>query len=134
MKISFNKPYMSGKKLFCIAEARFNGMLAGDGPFTKRCHTWLEERTVTEKALLTHSCTAVPEMAALLLDLKPGDEAITPSYTFVLTANAFVSRGAAPVFVDIRLDTLNIDENLIEAAITSKTKAIVLAQLRMRAS
>lgn len=125
MKIPFNKPYMSGKELFYIAEAHFNGMLAGDGPFTKRCHTWLEARTGAEKALLTHSCTAALEMAALLLDLQPGDEVIMPSYTFVSTANAFVLRGAVPVFVDIRPDTLNIDENLIEAAITSKTKAIV---------
>jgi dTDP-4-amino-4,6-dideoxygalactose transaminase len=125
MKIPFNKPYMSGKELFYIAEAHFNGMLAGDGPFTKRCHLWLEERTGTEKALLTHSCTAALEMAALLIDLKPGDEVIMPSYTFVSTANAFVLRGAVPVFVDIRPDTLNIDETLIEAAITLKTKAIV---------
>lgn len=125
MKIPFNKPYMSGKELFYIAEAHFNNMLAGDGPFTKRCHGWLEARTGTEKALLTHSCTAALEMAALLLDLQPGDEVIMPSYTFVSTANAFVLRGAKPVFVDIRADTLNIDENLIEAAITPKTKAIV---------
>lgn len=125
MKIPFNKPYMSGKELFYIAEAHFNGMLAGDGPFTKRCHHWLEEKTGTKKALLTHSCTAALEMAALLLDLHPGDEVIMPSYTFVSTANAFVLRGAVPVFVDIRPDTLNIDENLIEAAITPKTKAIV---------
>jgi dTDP-4-amino-4,6-dideoxygalactose transaminase len=125
MKIPFNKPYMSGKELFFIAEAHFNGMLSGDGPFTKRCHAWLEERTGAEKALLTHSCTAALEMAALLLDLQPGDEVIMPSYTFVSTANAFVLRGAVPVFVDIRPDTLNIDETLIEAAITSRTKAIV---------
>jgi dTDP-4-amino-4,6-dideoxygalactose transaminase len=125
MKIPFNKPYMTGKELFHIAQANFNGMLAGDGPFTKRCHQWLEQRTQSRKALLTHSCTAALEMAAILLDLKPGDEVIMPSYTFVSTANAFVLRGATPVFVDIRPDTLNIDENLIEAAITPRTRAIV---------
>lgn len=123
--IPFNKPYMTGKELFYIAEAHFNGMLAGDGPFTKRCHSWLEAQTGSEKALLTHSCTAALEMAALLLDIQPGDEVIMPSYTFVSTANAFVLRGGVPVFVDIRPDTLNIDENLIEAAITARTKAIV---------
>jgi len=125
MNIPFNKPYMTGKELFYIAQANFNGMLAGDGPFTKRCHQWLEERTHTRKALLTHSCTAALEMAAILLNLEPGDEVIMPSYTFVSTANAFVLRGATPVFVDIRPDTLNIDERLIEAAITPRTKAIV---------
>lgn len=123
--IPFNKPYMSGKELLYIAEAHFNGKLAGDGPFTKRCHGWLEARTGSEKALLTHSCTAALEMAAILLDIKPGDEVIMPSYTFVSTANAFVLRGGVPVFVDIRPDTLNIDETLIEAAITPRTKAIV---------
>jgi len=123
--ISFNKPYMTGKELFYIAEAHFNGMLAGDGPFTKKCHQWLEEKTGTKKALLTHSCTAALEMAAILADIQPGDEVIMPSYTFVSTANAFVLRGGIPVFVDIRADTLNIDEKLIEAAITSKTKVIV---------
>jgi dTDP-4-amino-4,6-dideoxygalactose transaminase len=123
--IPFNRPHMTGKELSYIAEAHFNGMLAGDGPFTKRCHGWLETRTGTKKALLTHSCTAALEMAAILLDLQPGDEVIMPSYTFVSTANAFVLRGAVPVFVDIRPDTLNIDEALIEAAITPKTKAIV---------
>lgn len=116
---------MSGKELFYIAEAHFNGMLAGDGPFTKRCHAWLESRKGCEKSLLTHSCTAALEMAALLLELQPGDEVIMPSYTFVSTANAFVLRGAVPVFVDIRPDTLNIDERLIETAITPRTKAIV---------
>jgi len=123
--IPFNKPYMTGKELFYIAEAHFNGMLAGDGPFTKRCHNWLEARTGSEKALLTHSCTAALEMAAMLLDIQPGDEVIMPSYTFVSTANAFVLRGGVPVFVDISPVTLNIDETLIEAAITPRTKAIV---------
>ena len=125
MKVPFNKPYMTGKELFYIAEAHFNGMLAGDGPFTKKCHRWLEEQTGAQKALLTHSCTAALEMAAILADIQPGDEVIMPSYTFVSTANAFVLRGGVPVFVDIRPDTLNIDETLIEAAITSRTKAIV---------
>ena len=125
MKIPFNKPFMTGKELFYIAEAHFNGMLAGDGPFTKKCHAWLEKETGAQKALLTHSCTAALEMAAILADIQPGDEVIMPSYTFVSTANAFVLRGGVPVFVDIRPDTLNIDETKIEAAITSKTKAIV---------
>lgn len=116
---------MTGKEIDYIKEAHANSMLAGDGPFTKRCHQWLEEKTGTHKALLTHSCTAALEMAALLLDIQPGDEVIMPSYTFVSTANAFVLRGGVPVFVDIRPDTLNIDERLIEAAITPKTRAIV---------
>lgn len=116
---------MTGKELFYIAEAHFNGMLAGDGPFTKKCHAWLEKETGAHKALLTHSCTAALEMAAILADIQPGDEVIMPSYTFVSTANAFVLRGGVPVFVDIRPDTLNIDETKIEAAITPKTKAIV---------
>ena len=123
--ISFNKPHMTGRELFYIAQAHANGMLAGDGPFTKRCHQWLEQRTGCSKALLTHSCTAALEMAALLLDIKPGDEVIMPSFTFVSTANAFVLRGGVPVFVDIREDTLNLDERLIEVAITPRTKAIV---------
>lgn len=123
--IQFNKPYMTGKELFYIAEAHFNERLAGDGPFTKKCHTWLEQKTGAKKALLTHSCTAALEMAAILADIQPGDEVIMPSYTFVSTANAFVLRGGVPVFVDIRPDTLNIDEKLIEAAITPRTKAIV---------
>jgi dTDP-4-amino-4,6-dideoxygalactose transaminase len=124
-KIPFNKPYMSGQEIAYIAEAHSNCILAGDGPFTKRCHQWLEQKTGTHKALLTHSCTAALEMAALLLNIQPGDEVIMPSYTFVSTANAFVLRGGVPVFVDIRPDTLNIDERLIEAAITPNTRAIV---------
>jgi dTDP-4-amino-4,6-dideoxygalactose transaminase len=123
--IPFNWPHMTGKELYYIAEAHFGGRLAGDGPFTKRCHGWLEGRTACAKALLTHSCTAALEMAALLLDIQPGDEIIMPSYTFVSTANAFVLRGGVPVFVDIREDTLNLDERLIEAAITPRTRAIV---------
>lgn len=124
-RIPFNWPHMTGKELYYIAEAHFNGSLAGDGPFTKRCHHWLEQRTECNKALLTHSCTAALEMAALLLDIKPGDEIIMPSYTFVSTANAFVLRGGVPVFVDIREDTLNLNEQLIESAITPRTRAIV---------
>lgn len=123
-KIPFNKPYMTGKELFYISEATFGTMLAGDGPFTKRCHQWIEEEAGCVKALLTHSCTAALEMAALLLDIQPGDEVIMPSYTFVSTANAFVLRGGVPIFVDIREDTLNLDERLIEAAITPRTRAI----------
>nr|WHW29464.1 putative dTDP-4-amino-4,6-dideoxygalactose transaminase [uncultured bacterium] len=124
-KIPFNRPYMTGKELYYIAEAKFGNMLAGDGTFTKHCHGWIEEQTGCAKALLTHSCTAALEMAALLLDIQPGDEVIMPSYTFVSTANAFVLRGGVPVFVDIREDTLNLDERLIESAITARTKAIV---------
>lgn len=123
-KIPFNRPFMTGKELYYIAEAKFGNVLAGDGPFTKLCHEWLEHKSGCEKALLTHSCTAALEMAALLLDIEPGDEIIMPSYTFVSTANAFVLRGGVPVFVDIREDTLNLDERLIEAAITPRTRAI----------
>ena len=122
--IPFNRPFMTGQELELIAQAHHNGHLSGDGPFTKRCHEWLEQRIGANKALLTHSCTAALEMSALLLDLVPGDEVIMPSYTFVSTANAFVLRGAIPVFVDIRKDTLNLDESLIEAAITARPKAI----------
>lgn len=125
MNVPFNQPYMTGKELWYIAQAHQNGWLAGDGSFTKKCNTWLETRTGAHKALLTHSCTAALEMAAILADIKSGDEVIMPSYTFVSTANAFVLRGAVPVFVDIRPDTLNIDETKIEAAITGKTRAIV---------
>ncbi|MEJ7685845.1 MAG: dTDP-4-amino-4,6-dideoxygalactose transaminase [Variovorax sp.] len=123
-KIPFNWPHMTGKELYYIAESHFNGRLAGDGPFTRRCHKWLEERTGCNKALLTHSCTAALEMAALLMNVQPGDEIIMPSYTFVSTANAFVLRGGVPVFVDIREDTLNLDERLVEAAITPRTRGI----------
>jgi len=123
--IPFNKPYLTGKELHYISEAHVRGQLAGDGYFTKKCNAWLEEKTGCHKALLTHSCTAALEMAAILADIQPGDEVIMPSYTFVSTANAFVLRGGVPVFVDIREDTLNIDERLIEAAITPRTKAIV---------
>ncbi len=125
MIVPFNKPFMSGKELSYIAQAHNNGVLAGDGPFTKRCHEWLERKTGSNKALLSHSCTAALEMAAILVDIQPGDEVIMPSYTFVSTANAFVLRGGIPVFVDIREDTLNLNESLIEAAITPRTKVIV---------
>jgi TDP-4-keto-6-deoxy-D-glucose transaminase len=124
MKVPFNKPYMTGRELWLISQAHAKGHLSGDGAFTRQCHEWLEARTGCSKALLTHSCTGALEMAALLLDLRPGDEVIMPSFTFVSTANAFVLRGAVPVFVDIRPDTLNLDERLVEAAITSRTKAI----------
>lgn len=124
MNIPFNKPCMTGRELSCIAQAHANGHLSGDGQFTKYCNAWLERATGASRALLTTSCTAALEMSALLLDLKAGDEVIMPSYTFVSTASAFVLRGAVPVFVDIRADTLNIDESRIEAAITPRTRAI----------
>ncbi len=123
--IPFNRPHMTGKELQNIAQAHGSGHLAGDGQFTKLCHAWLERTTGASRALLTHSCTAALEMSALLARVGPGDEVIMPSFTFVSTANAFVLRGATPVFVDIRSDTLNIDEGKIEAAITPRTKAIV---------
>jgi dTDP-4-amino-4,6-dideoxygalactose transaminase len=122
--IPFNKPYMTGRELWYISQAHANGHLSGDGPFTKKCHQWLRDQSGAHMALLTHSCTAALEMAALLLRLQPGDEVILPSYTFVTTASAFAMRGAIPVFVDIRADTLNIDETKIESAITPRTKAI----------
>ncbi|RME50376.1 MAG: dTDP-4-amino-4,6-dideoxygalactose transaminase [Caldilineae bacterium] len=125
MSIPFNRPHLTGKETEYIRQAHANGQLAGNGPFTGLCHHWLEQATGCKKALLTHSCTAALEMAALLLDLKKGDEIIMPSYTFVSTANAFVLRGATPIFVDIREDTLNMDESLIEQAITDRTRAIV---------
>ena len=125
MKIQFNRPFLTGKELDYIREAHASLHLSGDGQFTKKCHAWLEERIGCRKALLTHSCTGALEMAAILADIKPGDEVIMPSYTFVSTANAFALRGGVPVFVDIRTDTLNLDESRIEAAITEKTKAIV---------
>lgn len=116
---------MTGKELWYISQAHHAGQLAGDGQFTKKCHQWLETNTNCHKALLTHSCTAALEMSAILANLKDGDEVIMPSYTFVSTANAFVLRGAVPVFVDIRPDTLNLDEKLVEDAITNRTRAIV---------
>ena len=124
-KIAFNRPHITNKQLHYLKEAVSVGGLAGDGIFTKRCHKWLEQHSACDKALLTHSCTAALEMSALLLNIKPGDEIIMPSYTFVSTANAFVLRGGVPVFVDIREDTLNIDEQIIEEAVTERTRAIV---------
>lgn len=123
--INFNVPPYCGKEKEYVGQAIDNHKICGDGEFTKRCSKWIEERTGTEKALLTTSCTHATEMAALLSDIQPGDEVIMPSYTFVSTADAFVLRGAKAVFVDIRPDTMNIDETKIEAAITKKTKAIV---------
>lgn len=123
--IPFNKPYLTGGELANLSLAQSKGQLSGDGSFTKLCSEWLEQRVGCARALLTHSCTAALEMAAILAGINEGDEVIMPSYTFVSTANAFVLRGGVPVFVDIRPDTLNIDESLIEAAITPRTKAIV---------
>ena len=125
MRINFNVPPFTGKELEYIEEAVRGHKLCGDGPFTERCSRWLERRTGVSRCLLTTSCTHATEMAALLLDIKEGDEVIMPSYTFVSTANAFVLRGARVVFVDIRPDTMNLDENLIEDAITPATRAIV---------
>jgi len=125
MKIPFNKPFIVGKELYNIAQAVVESHLSGNGPFTEQCHKWFEDRLGCTKALLTHSCTGALEMAAMLCGIGPGDEIIMPSFTFVSTANAFVLRGGMPVFVDIREDTLNIDETAIEGAITPQTKAIV---------
>ena len=123
--INFNVPPCAEKAMDYVKECVVNQKICGDGIFTKKCNTWIEERTGTTKCLLTTSCTHATELAALLADIKPGDEVIMPAYTFVSTADAFVLRGAVPVFVDIRPDTMNIDEKLIEAAITDKTRAIV---------
>lgn len=123
--IPFNKPPVTGKELQYISQAIAGDKLSGDGPFAKQCEQWLEEHTQCNKALLTPSCTHALELAALLIDIQPGDEVIMPSFTFVSTANAFVLRGAKIVFVDIRPDTMNIDETKIENAITANTKAIV---------
>jgi len=122
--IPFNKPFVAGKELYYIAQAVTMGNLGGDGHFTKKCAELMQERFGIKKILMTPSCTASLEMAAQLCDVGPGDEVIMPSYTFVSTASAFVRMGAKPVFVDIRPDTLNIDETLIEEAITERTKAI----------
>jgi len=125
MNIPFSAPFLTGKELQYVKQTLADGKLAGDGPFTKKCQQWLENKTGCIKALLTPSCTAALEMAAILTDIQPGDEIIMPSYTFVSTANAFVGWGGIPVFVDIREDTLNMDETLVEEVITEKTKAIV---------
>ena len=123
--IPFNRPYIAGKELFYISKAVLNGNISGDGHFTKKCHKWMESHFKINKILLTHSCTAALEMGALLANIGPGDEVIMPSFTFVSTANAFVLRGAKINFVDIRPDTMNINEKLISEAITPQTKAIV---------
>lgn len=125
MAIRFNFPHRAGNEIKYIKDALEGGRLAGDGPYTKKCSDLLESYLVTNNVLLTHSCTAALEMAAILANVQPGDEVIMPSYTFVSTANAFVLRGAVPVFVDIRSDTLNLDETLVDVAINSRTKAIV---------
>lgn len=123
--IPFNKPTITGNEQQYVVQAMQSSKISGDGFFGQKCQVWFEESLGCPKTLLTPSCTAALEMAAILLDIQPGDEVIMPSYTFVSTANAFVLRGAKIVFVDIRPDTMNIDETLIEAAITLKTKAIV---------
>ena len=124
--IDFNRPAYTGKEMEYIQDAIQRGMLCGDGEYTKQCSRWMEERFHTAHVMLTTSCTHALEMAAYLSDIQPGDEVIMPAYTFVSTADAFVLRGARIVFVDIRPDTMNIDEDLIEPAITEKTKAIVV--------
>jgi dTDP-4-amino-4,6-dideoxygalactose transaminase len=125
MNIPFNKPYLTSKEISYIQKASELGKLSGDGHYTNLSSKWLEENLQCKKILLTHSCTAALEMAAILANLEAGDEVIMPSYTFVSTANAFVLRGAVPVFIDIKEDSLNLDERLIEDSITEKTKAIV---------
>ncbi len=125
IKVDFNRPVVLGRELEYIQQAIDNGHISGDGPFTKKCHTFLESELGVPKALLTTSCTHALEMAALLLEIQPGDEIIIPDFTFVSTVNAFVLRGARPVFLDIRPDTLNLDESRLEAAITPATRAIV---------
>jgi dTDP-4-amino-4,6-dideoxygalactose transaminase len=124
--IPFNFPVVGERELDYVRQAIANRHLSGNGPFTARCHAWLQESLGVHKTLLTHSCTAALEMAAILAEIEPGDEVIMPSFTFVSTANAFVLRGGVPIFVDIRQDTCNIDESLIETAITPRTKAIVV--------
>ena len=123
--IPFNRPVMLGNELDYIRQAVENGQISGDGPFTKKCHAFLEGQLGVPKVLLTTSCTHALEMSALLLDIEPGDEVVIPDFTFVSTVNAFVLRGAKPIFVDVRSDTLNLDESKLEAAITSRTRAIV---------
>jgi len=123
--IPFNRPFATGEEFAYIREAIDNGHLAGNGPFTSRCARWLEQQTGSRRVLLTHSCTGALEIAAMLAGVGPGDEVVMPSFTFASTANAFVVRGATPVFVDIREDTLNLDEQQLERAIGPRTKAIV---------
>lgn len=123
--IPFNKPYMAGKELYYIAQSVLTGHTSGDGEFSRKCQQFFECRFLAKKTLLTTSCTSALEMAALLCKLKPGDEVILPSYTFVSTVNAFILRGVKPVFIDIRPDTKNMDEQLIEQAMSKKTKVII---------
>jgi dTDP-4-amino-4,6-dideoxygalactose transaminase len=125
LRVDFNRPVLVGNELAYIHQAITNAHISGDGPFTKKCHAFLEQELGIEKALLTTSCTHALEMAAILLDIQPGDEVIFPDFTFVSTVNAFVLRGARPVFLDIRPDTLNLDESQLEAALTPRTKAVV---------
>src|SRR5256885_16844938 len=125
LRIPFNRSSLAGREQEYIAQAMTIGQIAGDQTFTKKCHAFLEQRLGVKKALITTSCTHALEMAALLLNIEPGDEVIVPSFTFVSTANAFVLRGARPVFADIRLDTLNLDERQIERLISTRTRAIV---------
>jgi dTDP-4-amino-4,6-dideoxygalactose transaminase len=125
LRVDFNRPVIVGREMEYIAEAIANAHISGDGPFTKKCHALLEKELGVPKALLTTSCTHALEMAAILLDIKEGDEVIIPDFTFVSTVNAFVLRGARPVFLDVRPDTLNLDESCLETAITPRTKAIV---------
>lgn len=125
IRVDFNRPILMGRELEYMQQAVANGHLSGDGPFTKKCHAFLEDELGTKKALLTTSCTHALEMSAILLDVQPGDEVIIPDFTFVSTVNAFVLRGAKPVFVDVRPDTLNLDETKLEEAVTPRTKVIV---------
>src|SRR5467141_3970526 len=124
-RIPFNKPSLTGNEFRYMAEAIEVGHISGDGAFTRKCHALLEQELHVQKALLTTSCTHALEMAALLLDIKPGDEIIAPSFTFVSTVNAFVLRGAKPAFIDIRPDTLNFDERQFESLITTHTRAAI---------
>src|SRR5215210_5554103 len=125
LRVDFNHPITVGNEFEYMRQAIENAHISGDGPFTKKCHTLLENQLGIPKALLTTSCTHALEMSAILLDIQPGDEVIFPDFTFVSTVNAFVLRGAKPVFLDIRPDTLNLDESRLETAITPRTKAIV---------
>ena len=125
LKVDFNRPVIVGREFEYMKQAVENGHISGDGPFTKKCHAFFEKELGVQKALLTTSCTHALEMSAILLDIQPGDEVIIPDFTFVSTVNAFVLRGARPVFLDIRPDTLNLDESRLEEAITPRTKAIV---------
>src|ERR1044071_6195466 len=125
INVDFNRPVVVGNEFEYMKQAVENGHISGDGPFTKKCHALLEKQLGVSKVLLTTSCTHALEMSAILLDIQPGDEVIFPDFTFVSTVNAFVLRGAKPVFLDVREDTLNMDESKLEAAITPRTRGIV---------